>query len=1395
MNRFSLSAALLALTMIFVFLAWRVDVLEFRKENEISDSVVVDEFKERTEVRDSPTEDGESKVVEFSEDSFSPHGRFSAYEVLDLRVGRIGSADYRVHYMLRGEDPRIPLVFLEERYVLADDVAERIPSFQSAAKGNEIMFDADAAKVDPLVFAALLEKNDWTISWKSRLSGYVQVRLRNPTIVSIEDAVGQLSRAFPNTIVTPDHLHFSTAIPREYSSSNLWHLEQVNAPDAWEFNTGSDTLVVAVIDTGCFTDHVDLRGRIFVNEGEIAGNGVDDDGNGFVDDVSGWDFYDDDAIPNDETGHGTHVSGIVGAQGDNGIGIVGMNWNSRILPLKVGDVSGLSSSAIAEALRYVSMMKDRDVPIVASNNSYGSSAENPAALAVIREHEDKGILFVTAAGNSGEDLDSPNGSQFPAGFPQTNIISVANSTQGDALSGGSNYGLESVDIAAPGQEVYSTYNDGDYRFSTGTSMSSPMVAGAVALVASHNPDLSPDELKQRILDTAKRFDSLDGKLVSGGRLDLLTALEPGLVGHEVSVPSHRAHLTILPDIGIPVVFEIEALEDAVVSIETLSGGSHALVEEVSPRSYALSFATEGLYRFRVLSEMESIVRSVEKVVAVGVFPDVSNGLLHSWEMEGSDGVLIDGAGSGNGEFNGAMRVNAPLGRGVDFDGTRSSVKFNSSFSNQVTFSAFVKSDNLLSSPHPRIIDAPDYYLYFSTRGIVDIPDGNANALKFYSNRSEDFGVWHTPPDTVFQGEWLHVVASYDSRDVSNAPRLYINGKKLAVRTQRLPVGQQTTGGGEAFLGDRADGTRAWDGQMDEVRIYNRVVSDDEVVLLSARYLESVWSDYEIQADVVDGGNQSYDLSLTDAFGADPDVSYSWSVISRSGTVVLNGADEANPTVTFVEAENARILLKASGSAVTRYYRYDLMLDPIEIEEGVLVGETENSGVVWIEVDETLDRGYVTVLDATSGFERLREPIAIDFFGRFGTSESLLQRITGEIKNGFTGNIDGADIGISAGQTQTQSTTTGFEGNYQGGLIGEGSELLELRVLKNGALFVWLNGRDMDLALGVVDALGQFDVTTTLGNRFKGEVDLEKRLVTGSWTSVGVETVAYLREVQTEGVNRYVNLSTRGRSESGEGVLIGGFVVTGTSQRTVLLRGLGPALTGRDVSNVMEDPVITLNQGADVLARNEHWEAASNVSDIVAFTEKVGAAALEAGSLDAAMLVSLDPGLYTVLVGSDVGDGEALFEIFDDGSNSERALVNVSSRGMVRGEGQALIGGLVVAGPDPKLVLIRGVGPGLGDKGIAEPLANPMIELFLGADPIAFNDDWMDGSLPIVEGASLQGPAKTLKAAFESAGAFAFESESNDAAMLVWLEPGLYTVILRGVDGAEGIALFEAYEIE
>lgn len=1395
MNRFSLLAALTALSVMIALLAWRFEKAGLRETPGTATSVVGDGTRKTDALVGFGEDDRDRRVSELGDRPYAPQGRFAENRVLDRSIDFTDPMGVVVLYMLQGEDPRIPIVFLEERYRFSSDGSEPVLAFQSAAKGDEIIFDADPEKLDPSRFESFVEEHDWTISWKSRLSAYVQVKIANPTIASFEGAIEALSKEFPNTTVSADHLHFTSAMPSEYSAPVLWHLEQVNAPGAWGFASGSDDVVVAVIDTGCSIGHEDLEASVFVNTGEIAGNGIDDDQNGFIDDVSGWDFYDNDAIPEDETGHGTHVSGILGARGDNGIGVAGVSWNTRILPLKVGDSSGLSSSAIAEALRYVSSLKDRGILLVATNNSYGSSSENAAALEVIQDHEDKGILFVAAAGNTGNDLDGSGASQYPAAFTESNIIAVANSTQGDRLSVESSYGSTSVDIAAPGQEVYSTYNDGGYRFLTGTSMSSPMVAGAIALVASHEPGLDSNGIKARILDTAKRFDALEGKLVSGGRLDVLAALKPGMMGHGIDVPSHPAHLTLLPDMKIPVVFELEALADADVSIEVMTGASNVHIEELEPRSYSLSFTAEGVYRFRLISRKESVVRAVEKVVVVGASPDVKGGLLHSWDMEGMGNALIDSAGSGDGELVGATRVDTPMGKGVDFDGTDSFVSFESSFSTQVTLSAFVKSDDLLSSSHPRIMDAPDYYLYFSTRGIADVPDGNANALKFYSNRSQDFGVWHSPPDTIFEGEWVHVLASYDSQDISKAPSLYINGEKQRVRTQRLPVGAQSMDGGPAFLGDREDGSRAWDGQMDEVRVYSRIVSDDEVSRLSARYLGAVWDDFEIRPSSPIEIGQSIGLSLVDSIGGVAQVDYEWSVTSELGAIELTQADQAEAIVTFGQADNARFILKASTASLTRYYYYDVLFDPVDIQAGVYVGQTEGGGVAWVEVDEALDRGYVTLLDAVSGFRRLREPISIDLWGRFATSEALSQRILGKIDNGFIGNVEGLGLAFSGNGIQPQSVAAGFSGFYSGGLLGEGGELLDMLVLENGELFVWLNGRETDLGQGNVDLSGRFDLITAFGNRFVGAIDLENQEATGSWTSEGDEAVAYMRAVQAEGVNRYVNLSTRGYSQSGERILIGGFVLSGPSRRTVLIRGVGPSLAERGVTDVLEDPFIALYRGQEVIARNDRWGASEKAAEIVAFSEKVGAEPFGDDSLDAAMLVDLDPGLYTVMVGSEKSEGEALFEVFDDVGASERALRNVSSRGRVRGTERVLIGGLVVAGEDPKLVLIRGAGPALAQQDIFEPLADPRIELYLGDAPIASNDDWMDGSLPFVEGASLQGPAKPLKAAFEASGAFAFDSESKDAAMLVWVDPGLYTVILSGGDGTEGIALVEVYEID
>lgn len=1327
----------------------------------------------------------------------NPKGRFEGFQVVDKVVVSAQSAEKRVvvYYLLLNESDPGRLVLLEEHYNRADNEGVPTLSAQYAAVGDEIIFDADPLKISISDFEDYLELVNGFISRKSRLSHFVQVKMRSPSIEGYLEMMNELRKRFPNTIVSRDDLHFTSNEPSEFSSALHWHLDQVKAPDAWGFSTGSDEVVVAVIDTGCFIGHPDLVDNIFVNKGEIPENGIDDDNNGFVDDVNGWDFLDDDTNPDDETGHGTHVSGITGARGNNGIGTSGASWNVKVLPLKVGDNTGLSSSSIAEALRYVSKLKQDGVNVVATNNSYGSNAPNNVARSEIQKHEDIGVLFVAAAGNNGEDIDAQGNSQYPAGFPESNIISVANSTQGDDLSFGSNYGLSSVDIAAPGQEVYSTYNDGGYEFLTGTSMSSPLVAGALALLAAHEPNLTSSELRQRLFDTAEPIASLSGKTVSGGRLDLLAMLDPELVGHFVETPSHPAQLVLLPDIGFQLVIEVSALNDAIVSVEYLGDLEGVSIQEESSRLFSVRFAENGEYRFRFKSVKHGIARELDKVVVVGSTGDVTSGLIHSWDMEGTGAELVDNLGSENGLLVGASRIDAPLGRGVDFDGTSSYARFTSRPSSRVTLSAFVKSDDLLSSPHPRIVNMPDYYLYFSTRGISNVPDGNANTLKFYSNRTDDFGVWNSPPDTVFEGEWMHVLASYDSNELTNTPKLYINGTEQKVRVQRLPAGQQTFDGGESFLGDRMDGDRAWDGQMDEVRVYNRVIDRDEVSRLAARYALAFWDAYSIKDVSEEGLAPTVTLGLFDDSGESPNASFEWSLENESESISLGANGNSVIDLIATQDVNARVVLKASSPLATRYFGFDLTLDPPVIEPGVYTGSTLSGGVVWVEVEKSHSTGYVTLLEGDGGFVRIREPVTINAFGEFQTKASLGQIISGKIDGGLSGSVDDFGIQFSGERIIPSSVATGFSGIYSGGLLQKSGELLELRVFDNGEIFVWNNGSKIDLAQGTMTGSGGFNLVTRKGSTLIGSFDEANRSIRGTLsTENGVESY-YLRDVSLDVENRYVNLSTRGFSGVGENVLIGGFVLSGTEPRTVLIRGLGPELENRGVANFIEDPFIKVFSGNDVIAENQDWGDATNLAELVEFSNVAKASELTADSKDAAVLVDLDPGLYTVFLDSNGSDGEGLFEIFDDPNEPYRGLYNVSTRGFVGGEASPLIAGFVVTGTEPKRVLIRTAGPALREQGVLEPLMDPWVEVYSNEGPIASNNDWTDGSPPFSAGTSIQGRARSLKEAFEMSGASPFELGSKDSALLIWLEPGLYTAITRGVEDSQGIALIEVYEVE
>ena len=338
----------------------------------------------------------------------------------------------------------------------------------------------------------------------------------------------------------------------------------IDAVEAWDVEDGSaHSIVVAVIDSGVDFTHPDLAPNVWTNPGEDAwsdpldpstGNGIDDDGNGLADDWKGWDYVGGNVLfpqpdndPRDMFGHGTHVAGIIGAA-SNGQGGVGVNFNARILPVKIGDDSQALNSLMAiEAIDYLIDLKTRPVHpepnLRVINASWGQLVPIQAMKTAIEAAGAVGILFVCAAGNGGldgegDDLDHPPflEGNWPAAFDSPTIVSVAATDAYDELAGFSNYGLTTVDLGAPGVHYFSTlptyevvltrdygYSQ-NYDFLSGTSMASPCAAGAAALLLAKDPSLTPCEVKSLLLEFVDPVSSLAGKTVSGGRLNLAAGI-------------------------------------------------------------------------------------------------------------------------------------------------------------------------------------------------------------------------------------------------------------------------------------------------------------------------------------------------------------------------------------------------------------------------------------------------------------------------------------------------------------------------------------------------------------------------------------------------------------------------------------------------------------------------------------------------------------------------------------------------------------------------------------------------------------------------------------------------------------------------------------------------------
>ncbi len=348
----------------------------------------------------------------------------------------------------------------------------------------------------------------------------IEIELDDPTVISSKDLLLRENDA--NPILPNDPMFKDQWALNNAGQGGGKEKADLSALKAWLKTQGSNDVVVAVLDSGVDYTHPDLVANMWLRPDDVPQ--YKDDELGTINDEHGFNAADNQSDPMDDNGHGTHCAGIIGAEGDNDEGIAGINWKVEIMPLKFMGRGGFGTTKNAiEAINYAIDRKRNGVNVSVINASWGSTAYSKALEDAIRAVGEAGILFVAASGNNSTNNDrSPH---YPSNYDLPNVISVAALDRSDGLASFSNFGIKTVHIAAPGKDILSTWLNDSYREASGTSMATPYVAGTAALILASEPKLSVEKLRERILQSVDKIDSLNGKVESGGRLNAAKALE------------------------------------------------------------------------------------------------------------------------------------------------------------------------------------------------------------------------------------------------------------------------------------------------------------------------------------------------------------------------------------------------------------------------------------------------------------------------------------------------------------------------------------------------------------------------------------------------------------------------------------------------------------------------------------------------------------------------------------------------------------------------------------------------------------------------------------------------------------------------------------------------------
>lgn len=452
--------------------------------------------------------------------------------------------------------------------------------------------------------------------------------LRLPAGANVEATVAALHGRANVQYAQPNYVRriVASGPPNDpfWLNNSLWGMQRIQVQSVWNnWGSGSADVVIANIDTGVNYSHPDLAPNMWRNPAEIPGNFFDDDGNGYVDDVYGIDTVNNDTDPMDDHGHGTHTAGTNAAAGNNGIGVAGVSWNAKILACKFLSASGSGSDAGAIAcFNYITGMKQRGVNIRVSSNSWGGPRGGwfPTALRnAIDAAGNAGIVNVFAAGNSGANSDV---TPFdPAALTSPSIVSVAASDSSDNRAGFSNYGATSVDLAAPGVSIVSTYGSSGYGSSSGTSMAAPHVAGAAVLLAALQPELTGAAIKAALLENTDVLPQWGGLVLTGGRLNVFKAVSAVMnnTPPAVSLTSPLSGAVLTAPATIQVAADASDA-DGISAVAFYQNGTLIGTDTTSPYSVTWSNVGAGAYTLTAIATDAREATTTSNSVVVTVDP-------------------------------------------------------------------------------------------------------------------------------------------------------------------------------------------------------------------------------------------------------------------------------------------------------------------------------------------------------------------------------------------------------------------------------------------------------------------------------------------------------------------------------------------------------------------------------------------------------------------------------------------------------------------------------------------------------------------------------------------------------------------------------------------------------